>query len=90
MFRRIASIAREANRYIASCDIVLKLTHEPVVREIAPNYETAFLIANKATGLVGQHYTMEFTRFGMERYRHEFSRTIKVITGYCPNATNSG
>ena len=74
VFPRIAAIISEANRYIASCDIVLKLTHEHVVWEIAPEYETAFPIANNATGRFGQHYTMELTRFGMGWCRREFSR----------------
>jgi len=89
LFPRIAAIIREAKGYIASYDILLKLAHDPVVREIAPDSKTAFRIAEKAAGLFGQHYTMERTKYGMDEYRREFVRkrdgnywAYKVKKGY--------
>jgi len=74
LFPRIANIIREPGGCIASHDIMLKLSHDPVVREIAPDNKTAFLVAEKATGIFGQHYTMERTKYGMDQFRHEFTR----------------
>jgi len=48
-------------------------------------------VAEKATGIFSQHYTMERTKYGMDEYRREFVRrrdgnywAYKAEAGYIP------
>lgn len=76
LFPKIAGIIRQdgRDRYLNHWNIAQRLQHDDFVKSLATPTRHELDIGSKAVALFGAQYTMKRTRFGMDRYRREFSR----------------
>jgi hypothetical protein len=76
-FHRIASLIRTTGteRYITHWELVEKLVDDPIVRDHASDENTPLGIATKMVGVFSAYFTKDYTKYNMDQYRKEFSRT---------------
>ena len=77
VFSRIAHYIRKAGagRYITHGELVEKLMDDTLVKEYSAGPNEAWRIAEKIVGVFSSCFTKGLTKYNLEQYRREFSRS---------------